>query len=160
MSAYTYTWGGMEGFFKTSAEVAGKYIDKISGGKKITPQELVDASRSKTSPLHNEFEWNDTIAAEKYRLAQAQNIIRHLVVIKTDTEEVREARDRAYVSTGERNNVYVPLQEALSNEKWRSNLMKAAEEDMRKFTVKYYRLEKLSGVISEMKKVLSEKEAS
>ena len=62
---------------KTNPQVVGEYcyqLEQEKGGK-LTPKELVEAARDVDSPLHNEFEWNDTKAAQKYREWQARYII-------------------------------------------------------------------------------------
>lgn len=41
----------------------------------VTPQEVVEAARPETSPLHDYFEWNDNEAAQKYRLTQARGLL-------------------------------------------------------------------------------------
>lgn len=74
---------------KTNPQVVGEYcyqLEQKKGGK-LTPKELVEAARDVDSPLHNEFEWNDTKAAQKYRERQAQYIISsiELVIINIPT---------------------------------------------------------------------------
>lgn len=157
MAAYSYSYGSMSSFFKNPAEVAGAVCQKLSESKEgLTPRSLVNASRDANAPLHNEFEWNDSVAAEKYREDQARCIIRHLIIVRTDVEEVPRHRDRSFVSTGENNTAYVSLQTALNNETWKSNLLKAAKADAEKFIAKYRRLTELAGVIDAMKGFLDE----
>jgi hypothetical protein len=62
---------------KTNPQVVGEYCYQLEQKKgcKLTPKELVEAARDIDSPLHNEFEWNDTKAAQKYREWQARYII-------------------------------------------------------------------------------------
>ena len=157
MAAYKYSYGGMDKLFKNSAEIAGEVCQKLSESKTgLTAKSLVDASRDENAPLHNEFEWNDNIAAEKYREEQAASIIRHLIIIRTDTEEIKAGKDRSFVFSGERKTGYVPLSKALSNDTWRANLLKAARADMLTFIVKYNRLSELAGIIDKMKGFLDE----
>lgn len=62
---------------KTNPQIVGEYcyeLEQKKGGK-LTPKELVEAARDVNSPLHNEFEWDDTKAAQKYREWQARYII-------------------------------------------------------------------------------------
>lgn len=47
---------------------------------KLTAKNVLEASRPKKSLLHNCFEWNDGIAAEKYRLQQARVLINNVQV--------------------------------------------------------------------------------
>lgn len=62
---------------KTNPQVVGEYcyeLEQKKGGK-LTPKELVEAARDVNSPLHDEFEWDNTRAAQKYREWQARYII-------------------------------------------------------------------------------------
>lgn len=43
---------------------------------RITPEAVVEDARDPESPLHDEFEWDDSVAAEKYRLEQARRLLR------------------------------------------------------------------------------------
>lgn len=48
-------------------------------GKLLAP-EVLDAARPETSPLHSFFNWDDSAAAEQYRLGQAEGLIRRYTV--------------------------------------------------------------------------------
>lgn len=52
-------------------------IRKAAGGD-LRPADIVADARSTDSPLHELFEWDDTLAAELYRLSQATRIL-HVV---------------------------------------------------------------------------------
>src|SRR5215472_6010141 len=54
---------------------------------RLVPSTVVDAARAPDSPLHPLFEWDDSAAAEKYRLDQARTIIRRVTVTVTTQEE-------------------------------------------------------------------------
>ena len=60
-----------------------KEIAKRDGGL-LRPQAVVDAARPVSSPLHGAFCWNNTEAAQKYRLLQAQQLIRSFRVTVED----------------------------------------------------------------------------
>ena len=47
----------------------------------VTPEEVVAFARNPKTALHSQFVWNDGEAAEKYRLLQAQKVIRICVEI-------------------------------------------------------------------------------
>ena len=173
--AYEYRFK-MSGLHKVSASVAGQICQQLSDSPEgLTARRLVDVSRDKNAPLHNEFEWDDSIAGEKYREEQAQQLIHHLIIVKSDIETEREIKlekaaekeseanqskdetpyvDRGFVSTGERNARYVPLATALNNEIWRANLLESAKKDSRVFIAKYNRLSELSDVIENMNNFL------
>jgi hypothetical protein len=60
-------------------------------GGRIGPRTLLDAARNPDSPFHDQFEWDDKIAGEQYRLAQASQLIRQWkgVIIKVDNDAKR-----------------------------------------------------------------------
>lgn len=67
----------------------------------LTQQTVLNANRPADAPLHNEFEWDDTEAAEKYRLHQAGHLIRSLIIVPEheDQENSKQAEPvqvRAY----------------------------------------------------------------
>lgn len=47
----------------------------------LTPSLVLDRARSEKSPLHGYFEWNDSVAGEKFRLGQAQKLITKVKVV-------------------------------------------------------------------------------
>lgn len=67
-----------------------KAIAARDGGL-LRPRAVVDAARPLESPLHGAFEWDDTIAGEKYRISQAQQLIRSFKVIHEKDGEKCEA---------------------------------------------------------------------
>lgn len=56
-----------------------KAIAARDGGK-LRPQAVVDAAKPIDSPLHGRFCWDDTEAARRYRIIQAQELIREFKV--------------------------------------------------------------------------------
>ena len=177
MAAFEYKFK-MPGFHKVSAETAGKVCQELSSTPEgLTPERLVDVSRPEDAPMHKEFEWDDSIAAEEYRKEQAKKVIRNIIIVKSDTGKERELNlvlatdeeeeytededstveepvDRGFVSTGERTSKYVTLFSALTNEEWRKSLLESAKRDMRAFKAKYHRLEELSKIIDDMNDIL------
>ena len=77
-------------------------------GGKLTAAETLEAARDPNSPIHCEFEWNDALASEKFRLGQARELIRSVKIetwfnrgeVKTisvqqlSTEEMAEFRKK------------------------------------------------------------------
>lgn len=54
-------------------------IENIYGA--ITPENILEASKSKRSLLHRLFNWNDESAANQYRLQQARTIINNIEIV-------------------------------------------------------------------------------
>ena len=93
--------------------------------------------------MHCLFEWDDAVAAERFRVEQARFIIRNITV-----EEVGEPEIRVYSSTGRRK--YVETRTALEDIDMRSVLMKNAISDIQSFQAKYRALTQLAGILDAM----------
>lgn len=48
-------------------EIARRLLEMENDGR-LTPAEVLEEARNPESPLHDQFTWDDTEAAEKYRL--------------------------------------------------------------------------------------------
>jgi hypothetical protein len=149
MAAYHYEFD-IKGLYKVDAQIVGEMFDNMSSsGIEITPQSVLDAGRDVSSPIHDVFEWEDSVAAEQYRLDQARRLIGHVRIVREE-EPPQQYKERGFVSISNSNNVYVPLANALSNEEYRNHLLKQAKSDCEVFQAKYRRLQELSAVISAM----------
>ena len=127
---------------KADVNVVGKVCEELEKEGRLNAQELVDVSRDKNAPLHDLFEWDDKIAAEKYRYVQAQEIIRSIVVRQTD----KPITTRAFSSISNRQ--YVSTTNALSREDTRRVILNNAMNELRAFKNKYRSLQELVGVIN------------
>ena len=87
-----YSWRG--GFaYKVPASTVGSALESIEARDgNVTSQSFLEYSRPEDSATHSMFEWDDTIAAEKYRLRQAGAIINQLEVkIEFENSPTHEA---------------------------------------------------------------------
>ena len=71
----------------TDAEMLGQIVASLAGDVVAQAEALVDAARPVTSPAHPYFEWDDGLAAEKYRREQAQYYVRSIEVIHPEYHE-------------------------------------------------------------------------
>lgn len=76
---------GFETLFKADAKLVAEEI--VSIGEKATPIQILDKARDPGTELHKCFEWDDSIAAEKYRLSQARKVVCNLVIRETVKED-------------------------------------------------------------------------
>ena len=132
---------------KTNPQIVGEVCQGLEQGGKLTPKNLVDASRDVNAPLHNEFEWRDGVAAEKYREVQAGYIIRSVVVkisqlpitvtqMKLKLTDVKEPTVRFFHAT-ERDNSYDSIETVSNNDEKRIALLKDCFKDIAAFKEKY-----------------------
>jgi len=57
----------------------GAFLEQI--GERATPKQIVDAARNRKSIIHDLFDWDDSTAAEKYRIWQARHHVATLSVV-------------------------------------------------------------------------------
>lgn len=126
---------------KADANAAGAMFEHLEQTVGLTPQNLLDANRAEGTPLHNEFEWNDSVAAEAYRVTQAQYMIRMLCV-QPETSEKPETPVRAYFRTTESNG-YEHIGIILKSEDKHADLLRMAFRELDAFTRKYAALSEL-----------------
>jgi hypothetical protein len=51
-------------------------LAELDSEDRLTPDDVIKAAQDKESPLHAQFEWDNTAAAHAYRQAQARELIR------------------------------------------------------------------------------------
>lgn len=74
------------------AQKIGPVLAELAEQGGVTTRDVVDAARSKNSPLHKYFEWNDKVAADKFRLRQANDMLSAIRVRFVEDGEQRESR--------------------------------------------------------------------
>lgn len=161
---YKYEWKA--GFGKVPADVAGKHIEKLQKEKgEVTKETLLDSARPEDSAIHPLYEWDDSVAAEKYRLSQSGHILRNLVrVAVVDTGVEKEQKTvRAFIDVSEHDKTekgrYIDIYTALSNENTRAIVLRKALDELVAFKNKYETLNEFANVfdaINEVEKVLAE----
>ncbi len=140
-----------------SADVAGKTILELQGllGKdNITAKELLDASRDEKAPLHSCFEWDDSVAAENYRLYQARQIIGSIEikvkVTGVENEQPTFVTVRAFPNTQpyapKKKGEFVFVDTVLKNPDYRTQILKNAYQSLLAFKRNYENYAELSGV--------------
>lgn len=150
-----YKWKNFS--YKTSADVAGEVCEELDRTVGLTPENLVEASRPEDAPLHNEFEWDDRIAAEEFRRTQARLMICNLSIV---LEEQKQEPIRAFFSlqNGFRKNegTYESTITIMSDNDKRKRLFDNAKRDMEAFKNKYQMLKELKDVFVAMDAIVNE----
>ena len=142
----TYKW--KEGsHHKVPAQIAGEVCEELEERGELTAQNLVDVSRPEDAPLHNEFEWDDEVAAELYRETQAGQIIRHLAI---RTESIAPVRAYAIVEVGSK--TYESIQTVIRNEEKYASLLNIALKELGAFKRKYQMLSELQEIFDAIEK--------
>jgi hypothetical protein len=125
-------------FNAAQAQALGETIDKLGGHAK--PEALVDAARPKSSPIHKLFEWDNTAAAEKYRVFQARNFINHLeiVVIRDSGPQSTKAFHSVVITRDKKSERgYCSLEMIVENEDLNAQVVRRALGELRYWKHKY-----------------------
>lgn len=138
---------------KPSAQAVGDLCEQLKNTVGLSPKTLLDASRAEDSLLHNEFEWNNDIAAEKYRLEQSRHIIANLKVVPEKTDEPTRAFVVCTHKYGESSG-YEHIADIMSDEEKRQQLLESAKTEMRWFKGKYHTLVELAKVMDAIDEVI------
>lgn len=132
-----YTW--REGYpAKVSAEVAGKICEELEAEGRLTARDLLEESASETHPLHSVFEWSDTVAAEKYRLIQAQQMIGALKIEVEHHEPVKK-----FFNIVRAEGQYHSIEMILKSKESANMLLEAARKEFHSYRDKYETLAQL-----------------
>lgn len=153
MAAYEYK---VKGLYKTDAQIAGEICEELQNSPQgLTPETLLEVASDNECPLHCDFEWRNDVAAHKYRVQQAADLIRCITVV-IDSGKAESQNERAFVVKPGGGSAYVSLRNAITNDTWREHLLKQAKDELRCFQGKYRRLKELAGVNAEIDRFLRE----
>lgn len=122
--------------------------DEISEiGEAVTAEQIVDRAKDETSELHKCFTWDNDVAAEKYRIIEARDIVRHLV-----REELPDAKEdtpplRVFYKTNNGEGYKHIERTIIKKEDEYQALLARAMMELRAFKAKYSMLEELREIL-------------
>lgn len=137
----TYTWK-LGAHISADANAAGAVCEKLAEENRLTARDLLDESRPEDAPLHKSFEWDDDVAAEKYREQQARHIINCLIVTHEDAEPTR-----AFFNIKVEEPNYEHIDTIMVSADKREDLFNIALRELIAFKRKYKSLSQLASVI-------------
>lgn len=138
---------------------------QLHGGG-LTKAELLEAAKSRRSPLHRDFVWDDAAAAEKYRLDQASRMLRAFEVVYTQdrrehrvnlteyvvqtlqpvaagNDDLPTVRPQRNASRQAGRRCYVPVTAVMTNEDYQQQLVARAREDLQSYRNRYEKIRHL-----------------
>ena len=154
MTNFVASWKpGFEFAYKADPNKVYEEIQSL--GETCSKEDIVNKARDASTELHSCFEWNDSKAAEKYRLYQANDIVRHLYLVRQETdEEDAEQEDRKITvnqfrcfSNLGKNNEYESTIQIVRNEDKYQLLLEQAKRELRAFKQKYAVLKELKPIL-------------
>ena len=115
------------------ADLAGRELERIrkANAGQLTSEAVLERARSANCALHAHFEWDDSAAAEQYRLSQAGDLIRAITIDVTHSNIEPVKTIRAFVSVErEGRRSYTSTVVALSDQELRKQVIEKAWADL------------------------------
>lgn len=124
---------------------ADKCYREITGiGETATPEQILEFAKNPESELHKCFEWDDSIAAYRYRLQQARTVVCHLVVVpQAQNAEPQKFRLLQKTDAG-----YKPTKFIYQNKTEYEKLLERAMGELRAFKQRYHNLVELEEILA------------
>jgi hypothetical protein len=108
----------------------------------LLPREVVEHARNQASPLHGDFEWNDSAAADEYRLIQARRLITEIEIVLEENSSKRTGP--AYVSLvsdrRQKGGGYRAASEVVTNHDLREQLLYTVAGELHAFRERWQRM--------------------
>lgn len=143
-----------DGFRSSGADAEKVYqeieiIRRRDGG--IKPEAVLKQAKRKTSSMNKMFEWDDSKAAESYRVEQARGILRSISVVyskapKVKTRVFHTTTAATATEDDKPRKIYQSTEELLKDPIARDELLAGAIRDALSFRRKYHCLSELAGV--------------
>lgn len=121
----------------------------------LAAYDVVKAAKSPRSQLHGYFNWDDSSAAQAYRLEQARHLIRATIQYIDVAGGIKEVSVFCSLSSDHEEGGYRQTIDVLANKEYRDTLLADAMAEMKAFVEKYENLKALAVVIKQMKKALA-----
>lgn len=137
--------------FKGNAEAVYNEIQEL--GESYTPDEIVEKAKDPTTELHKCFDWDDTIAAAKWRKHTARLICCSLQVVVA--KEEKEPVTYRLIQNDRSEQAYKPVTLTVRNDSEYDRLLKQAKMELKAFKERYKRITELETVIDEIDRIIN-----
>lgn len=146
------------------ASTVGTVLESIEARDgNVTSQSFLEYSRPEDSATHSMFEWDDSIAAEKYRLRQAGAIINQLEVklvfenSPTHEAEIKVVPIKAFMNVSAKApteaGVFINAVTVQQEDEYRKTVLQNALSELRAFQRKYSNFSEFSKVFDAIKEI-------
>ena len=131
---------------KGNAQEAGELFERLSETEEgLTARTLLEANKPEEAPLHNDYEWDDTTAAEEWRLHQSRHFLNSIAIVTAISEKEEPEIVRAFHIVTEPHK-YEPITAIVREPTKYEALLSNALAELTAFTRKYNTLKELAPV--------------
>lgn len=141
---------------KREAQLVGEELARLAGATEtLTPEVVLDAAKTPGSVLHKFFTWDDRDAARQYRLNEARQVLRSIVVVHIEGEHVQRSRDWLSLADDEGAMRYVRSSFVWRTPDLRERVLEQAKADAQSFVQRYEQYEHLAKAVAAGKTVVA-----
>ncbi len=151
----SYQWR-IPGKYYCTADAAGAEIELCANEDGfVSPSAVVERAKAPTSAIHTCFEWDNKTAADRYRIHQAGELIRNIVVVVDTTPESPPVPVRAFVNIkGDSERGYKSITAVVNDPGEYAYMLACAKNELEAFSRKYVSLAELRSVMDAIREVL------
>jgi hypothetical protein len=115
---------------------------------RLTAHDVLEEARVPGHPLHSRFEWDDSVAAERYRLDQARQLIREVKITFVPRGATEPESVRGYFSVpSPEGRAYQPTEEIANNPLMLKMLLNDMSRDWNRMRERYGHLVEFTDMV-------------
>ena len=146
-------------FGKEKAQIFGEHLDALQQKVEIlTPIAVVNDAKSKDSPIHSYFDWNDKVAGAKHRIHQARLLMNSIRVKYIDADgkegEIRKFHNiKVRYQDEDSEQGYVSVDAVIQSKELTEQVIQYALSELNAWSRRYQQYEQLKLHIETIDKV-------
>lgn len=157
MTQRKYAW--REGMPKPpiDADTFGQIKDEIEARLgTVRAEDIVEAARDPTSPLHVALCWDDVRAADGFRIIQARHLLGGLQVVRVEVTEGPSLSNKAMFRVKPRDGRagYMSADKIISDRDLRKQIIGSARRELEAFLAKYSGVLAMSAHVPKLREVI------
>lgn len=141
--------------FQSRSQLTGKKAKQVANAlyeielrSGLNADSVLDAARERSSILHDLFDWDDTVAAEKWRRQQAANLVRSVHVIYEESDTGNRRESRAFMSVEREEREYLRVETVMTDQNLRDQVLQRALAEAEQWRKRYEDMRELAEVFS------------
>ena len=152
MNYRNYSWS--VDVYHVDANKVGKELEEVEKNMELNAKNVLEYAKNPKTTLNKMFDWDDTSAANKYRLQQAGQIIKNIQVdFVNKNEEVVPVR--AFVKTTKKySENYQNIESVVSDSEKYAMLLSKAYAELNSTKRRYSELEEIQELLKDIPEVL------
>ena len=131
----TWQWADGGPVPRVSAQTFGEFVEQLRGTDDgVIAKQIVEAARSRRSPIHNLFLWDDAREAELYRVVKARHYLGRLMRVDVKSG-APSAREYHIIINGSQK--YMPRENIIGNDDRMVQVLRQIEADLGRDITRY-----------------------